>query len=373
MGPVFTQLKPIQAKRKAPAVAAAIRSMLAKASPGQKLPTIKGLCRSLNVAIGTLDSALYDLERQGVILRENGSGIYVSPWIHCKSIGLVFGFDIFKFGQSPFYSMLLEYCRRRAASHHEQFSFYLDVPAASWIAGEVPVHRQLVEALEQKKLHGILLPNRWSLEQARWLQSQGVAVVSMSADIHEVNCVGLDYAELVRLGVRSLATQGCRRIGLIRALPAESDGSEAPDIRAYRETLTKMGRPWRGEWICQMEDSGKLPREEQGDKALIKLLNTPLPRLDGLVIEDDMMTHGALAAAKKMGLQVGAEIKIATHANKGSPVLCEHEDVLTLLEVDPGEVAEAMFEMLERLMARSNRVEKAILIRPKKQTNEKIK
>ena len=87
--------------------------------------------------------------------------------------------------------------------------------------------------------------------------------------------------------------------------------------------------------------------------------------LDGVVINDDMMTIGALAAAKKLGLEVGTELKIATHANKGSSALREFEASLTLLEVDPNEFVEAMFGMLECLMAGGEITPERRLILPK--------
>ena len=87
--------------------------------------------------------------------------------------------------------------------------------------------------------------------------------------------------------------------------------------------------------------------------------------LDGVVINDDMMTRGALVAAKKLGLTIGSDLKIATHANKGSSALSEQESALTLMELDPNDFVEAMFGMLERLMAGGELSANPVLVSPK--------
>jgi DNA-binding LacI/PurR family transcriptional regulator len=62
------------------------------------------------------------------------------------------------------------------------------------------------------------------------------------------------------------------------------------------------------------------------------------------------MARGALVTLDQQGIKVGRDIKIATHANRGSDVLRGHEKHITRLEIDPAEIASAMFAMLERLI-----------------------
>jgi DNA-binding LacI/PurR family transcriptional regulator len=315
----------------------------------------------IGVAQATVNSALEELVEEGTVRRRRGSGIFVSDQIHTKNVGLVFGGNIFDSGQSPFYSMLLDRSRHRSTSHDESFSFYLDLPVAD---RSLPVHQDLVEALQRRRLHGILLVSRNSMEQEAWLRAQGVPVVSMLGS-SEPNCVGTNYTELVRMGVRALAGQGCRHIGLISALGLSNKGRA--QSAAHRETLSGLGLPVHEDSIWQQMGTELYPaqgmREEHGYWALRKLLEAG--PLDGVVIDDDMMTRGVLTAAKKLGLMVGSDLKIATHANKGSSTLSEQESALTLMEMDPNDFVEAMFGMLERLMAGSELSAKSVLISPK--------
>lgn len=337
---------------------------------GNKLPTVLELCRLLDVAKATVNSALNELQGEGIIRRRRGSGVFVSEQIAKKCIALVFGENIFEFGNSPFYSMLLNRSRARAASHGEFFSFYLDVPTTHSDKQRFPVHHDLVDALERKRLHGVLLVSRRSLEQVSWLKAQGIPVVSLAAGNNEPNCVGPDYAQLVQLGVRSLATQGCRRIGLISALGLSGEGVLQSTV--FSQTLTQLGLPECVEWKWEQSDAETkrsapihCTHEEQGYWALMKLLNADRHALDGVVINDDMMTRGAVAAAQKLGLALGSDLKIATHANKGSLSLRDHEPSLTLLEFDPDEIVSAMFGMLERLMSGIEISLPSLLLSPK--------
>jgi DNA-binding LacI/PurR family transcriptional regulator len=319
------------------------------------------------VAKATVNSALEELEEEGVVRRRRGSGIFVSEQIGQKRVGLVFGENVFEVGRSPIYSLLLDRSRDRAASHGEIFSFYFDVPPTG-ADRSVPVHQDLVDALAKKRLHGLLLVSRHSIEQEAWLRAQGVPLVSLAMGASESYCCAVpDYAEIVRMGVRSLAEQGCRRIGLISALGMCSQGRTQAAV--HRATLAQLGLPHRPEWVwerpgAELSDPEHGTRGEQGYQALLTLLEPDRHALDGVVINDDMMTLGVLAAAKKSGLAVGSDLKIATHANKGSLALIEHERVLTLLEFDLNEFVEAMFGMLESLMAGGGATHEPRLIRP---------
>ena len=358
------EFQPRSAPSKREELKALLRKEAREAGPGKKLPTVLALCEMVGVAQATVNSALEELEEEGIVRRRRGSGIFVSDQIDTKCIGLVFGGNIFESGQSPFYSMLLERSRDRASSHDELFSFYLDLPVAD---RPVPAHQDLVEALERRRLHGVLLVGRSSSEQEVWLRAQGVPVVSMADGFSEPNCVTADYAEIVRMGVRALAGQGCQRIGLISALCLSSQGRAQAAV--FREVLAELGLPDRPERLWQqpgteVSDSEHGTRGEHGYRALLNLLEADRHALDGVVVNDDMMTLGVLAAAKKLGLTVGSDLKIATHANKGSSALSEQESALTLMEVDPNEFVEAMFGTLERLMAGEVSA-KPVLISPK--------
>jgi DNA-binding LacI/PurR family transcriptional regulator len=71
---------------------------------------------------------------------------------------------------------------------------------------------------------------------------------------------------------------------------------------------------------------------------------------DGIVITDDMMTHGVLAAMAHLGIRPTVDVQIATHANKGITVFLGDPRGLIRLEYDPAEVVRRLFDILEALM-----------------------
>ena len=62
------------------------------------------------------------------------------------------------------------------------------------------------------------------------------------------------------------------------------------------------------------------------------------------------MAHSALQAMRRMGVELGKDVTVVSQANAGSPVLDDDRNEITLLEFEPREVVEAMFDHLERLM-----------------------
>lgn len=156
-----------------------LRDEAQRVGSGGKLPTVLELRGKLGVAKATVNSALEELEVEGIVRRRRGSGIFASEDISQKRIGLVFGGNVFEVGRSPFYSILLARSLARAVSHGEKFSFYIDVPTEGGDPS-FPAHQDLMDALARKRLHGILLVSRSSPEQEAWLRAQGVPLVSDS-------------------------------------------------------------------------------------------------------------------------------------------------------------------------------------------------
>src|SRR5690242_3600057 len=84
-----------------------LREMAHQRGPNIKLPTTRELCTSLNTNAMTLSNALRRLERDNVIYRRQGSGIFVSPKLHCKNIRVLMNaMFVDADGVSPFWGIL---------------------------------------------------------------------------------------------------------------------------------------------------------------------------------------------------------------------------------------------------------------------------
>ncbi len=330
-----------------------VTQLARRLGPGIKLPTMHELSKSLGVTITTLDRSLGKLESQGVIVRRAGSGIYVSDRLLEVRIGLIFGHDIFQTNSSPLFALLLKHCEKRAAAGHERFSVYLDTPGLTGSYRGETIHHDLQEVLEQGKLDGLLLLMKRNDEQERLLRKYDVPMVALTDSPQGPGSVTIDARQYIDLGVKTLCDRGCHSLGLLGILPthramfcdaAERHGAQiadqwivCPEPQHYPKynTHESLGRDFAADMISRCGRDG-------------------LP--DGLVITDDILARGACAGLDSLGVSPGNNLMIASHANKDSDALADWEDKLILIEVDIQEIVEAMFSILERLMANDTSV-----------------
>lgn len=321
--------------------------------PNAKLPTVQQLRRELGVSISTLDSALTQLENQKVIFRKQGSGIYVSPRLNQKCVGLVCEPNFFSAGTSPFWQELIEGVRSWAAGSGEAFRFYLALRSADGS----PVHDDLIEDIAAKRTDGVLFigNNPAALD---WLRQHQVPTVTFAGDSEYM--VEIDGDQLIHLAGRHLVKQGCRRPALLCHWEKKMDQPYAPEesrsITSFRRFLEEAGLTYDPSLLWDMRAlEDRVPsvpetHQEQGYQAIMSLFDGSRPAPDGLLSTDDMMTRGALAGLRQLGLKPGHDLKIVSHINRGSTVLSGEDDHITFVEVDPAEIVSEMFSQLELLM-----------------------
>ena len=330
--------------------------------PNARLPTIQQLRRELNVSLTTLDSVLKQLESQSIICRRHGLGIFVSPRLRQKCIGLVCDPAFFCAGTSPFWQQFIEGVRSRTSQHGEAFRFYLAMRSSD---DALPIHDDLIEDVKAQRIQGVLFVGN-NLAAQEWLEQQNVAsVVFAGQGIHRVE---LDIIQLVNLAGRHLVAKGCQRIALlcpweVRAIPPQDlvdetadTEEEWDDIAAFRQLLAESGLSFFPELIWDVRNLGErvtsVPEthQEQGYQAVMNLFDGSHPAPDGLLSTDDMMTRGILAALRKLGLKPGHDVQIASHINRGSTVLTTDDESVAFVEIDPSEIVSTMFSQLEKLM-----------------------
>ena len=366
-----SKLTPFAHRTKTQALTSYLTDLAHELGAEARLPTMQQLCEELNVSVVTLNRALSELEAQNIITRKHGVGIFVSPRLQQKTIGLVYDRDILQPDTSPFAAQLVEEARRRAQAGHESFSLFLSEPSTT---GGLPVHDDLADAIRARRLHGLIFVGEQNPAAARWIEEQNVPLVALAYTPLASWRVCLDHAETARLGVKALAAQGCRRIALV--LPLGSSIGRAPgeksfaELDAFKSALKKAGVPYDETLVWRHDElTNKITavdtNQEQGFRAAMELFANADNRPDGVVALDDMMTRGALVALSKLGLRPGLDIKFATHTNKGSTALHGYEDDLTFIEIDPAQIVSALFSMLETLMNGQTPPEPMVLIRPR--------
>jgi DNA-binding LacI/PurR family transcriptional regulator len=366
---------PIQHQTKTQALRDHLSRVIGTLEPHAKLPTMRELCASLEVSPMTVNRALSELEAHGVLYRRQGSGTFVAPRSNAATPGVALVYSRALMGEnaSPFGTILLDEAERRARELNERFSLFLAMPA-----GEIPIHPDLQDAVENGRVRGVLYAGERNPDAAKWLKEHAIPVVALSFRPFTPHRVKIDHAQLIRLGVKAMAEQGSRRIGLVMPLGRGIGRDKAghfPELEAFQSALKKHRIEYSPDlvWRADEHKSEFLTAEsnfEQGVRATReifasmgrKAVNPDAP--DGLVISDDMMTRGVLKVFRELKIVPGKDVKIATHANRGSNVLAGHEAEITLIEIDPAEIVQAMFDTLETLMEGRKPASNVLSVKP---------
>lgn len=314
--------------------------------PGIKLPTVRELCSQFDVSFRTLEHAIIQLEQRQMLTRRQGSGIYPTERVRQKTIGVVFGGDIFRPSFSPFWGLLLQSAKERAGAHGFIPRVYLDTAGDSRGLGG---HDQLFEDLEEQRLDGLLLftPN-CTYDHAGQLRRYGIPVVSTNDPVSAASPVPDWQDEFLRLAAGELAAAGVSRLGLLGP----------PDRRpALENRMRAAGIPhvhvadWSYEtwaWILPNAHTREVCAHALTKGMIAARPTIPLPA--ALVSLEDTMTRGAITALHQAGLQPGRDIRIVSLGNSGSPVLEPYADSIAIIEIDPADFVAVMLERLDTLV-----------------------
>ena len=321
--------------------------------PGAKLPTVIEMRDELGVSMATLDAALRELEEQNILTRRHGIGVFVSSELHTTAIALVCDSSFLRAaGHSPFWELLLEAAQHRARAGGERFELHL---AASGGDLGAPLQRGLTRDIKDRALDGVIGVGLYE-DAVRWIEAQGVPFVSIFGPVFGARSasVNFDKARFLALGAAQLAARGSKRVALWQVEPVGCDEGcllgQAEEARLFERLARKHGMTVAPPIQLAGESAASLSRHEQGVALAGQFAAPRAGWPDGVLISDDMLTHAALMHLRQLGVRVGEDAQIVTHANAGSRVLEGHGVPLTLLEYHPTETVEAAFGALEALL-----------------------
>ena len=319
-----------------------LRAIMRETGPEGRLPTISKLCGMLQISLGTLDRVLERLEREGLVSRQRGRGLFVTSAISRKTVALVFGRGYSK-GFPPFWLQLESKCREHVTAAGDRFRFYVDRWSDS---SETPSHNELDSALHAHEIDGLIVGAPNTLEQMVWLQSQKLPIVALT-NTGETPCrVTLNYDLMIQYAVETMVAKGTRHALILAPIGVASAPLEA-QLRERGIAFTAAEYNTISDSTGPMQESPTV--EEHGYRAMRDLLARRL-KADTLVSLDDMMTRGALMAIAQAGLTIGKDLTVITHSNRNTPTLAPYSRDLILIEFDPDQFAVTAVDMLERLM-----------------------
>lgn len=353
-------------------VCAGLRAMAYKLGAGAQLPTIDTLQKQFEVTVVTISRALERLEDEQVVQRRHGRGVFVSADLLRPVCVLCDPSFFHGAGVSPFWSILLEQLNELATLRNLLSEFHFTMPYGH--SGD-PLHPAIIADLLSGRIYGlVVLGGSPALVQV--LNEHGIPFVGFASAVGE-RSVQVDEVSLIREGVRCLMEEGCRRIGLWKPVspfrPGDRYSVESTAAGEFQTILKGFGLPFDPALVREQYHllanplrQTTYPHQVQGYHTVMEVFGREAGvKPDGIVIMDDLMAQGALTAFHKTGYRVGQDIRIATHVNRGAVAVLGYESEVTRLEIDPEDIASALYRILDSLVQNDGTDRSTVFIQPK--------
>lgn len=145
-----------------------------------------------------------------------------------------------------------------------------------------------------------------SEETRRILANSGIPVIEMWELGHNSldTIIGFSHSDVGYAQASHLIDQGCRNLAYIGARLSVDNRAQ---LRA--SGVKKACRELLSQSECHIIDTGTGRMAEAGREALCTLLRQQ-PEVDGIVFSNDVLAHGAIYQAKKLGIRVPSDIAL---------------------------------------------------------------
>jgi DNA-binding LacI/PurR family transcriptional regulator len=279
-------------------------------------------------------------------------------------------------GDSPFWGILCGLILReaQARSVENQYTYGFDLVPASYFH-DPGVTDELIKNYQDGQVHGIVAVGMGEYPTLREMDST-IPVVTY-ADYGHWRVLS-NIEEAIGQGIDALAEMGCRRIAVWNPMEGTEEDSldGKPIISRLAEIFGDRKVPFFPEFsrrpraILESRESHEhLSFQQRGYLVAMKAFTEAGVKPDGMFLTDDMLAFGVLTAFAELGIRPGVDIQMVSMSNAGSPILFGYEDVIAFAEYDPAEMAKALFDTLDVLMAgrapdREMTTVKAKLIKP---------
>ena len=298
---------------------------------GDRLPSYNEMYRLFGAAPATVQRVCDILEKEHLIERRSGSGVYVAPPPRRErtgNIGFIGGVS-YNAPDLPFYQLLMSGVQQAVRSQGDHL-LYLGTDR-DWNG----------DACD--KVDGIVLCN---IENAETIVRQlppHLPCVSILTIVEGVVSVGIDDYRGAQLAVRYLMEQGHRRIAcLMEKSPSESRRR----FNGYRDALLDAGIELEDTWVrlADAEDMDELrqissqPYRDWGWQQMSRWLQEGWEQTGctALLVQNEVAAIGAMQVLQKENIEVPGQVSVVGFdgtqlCDLSSPRLCAVE--LPLLEI----------------------------------------
>jgi len=298
--------------------------------PGDRVPSLAEMQLQFQVSRGTVEKAYALLEREGMLVREQGSGTFVAQTpkqSETKILGLIMHVDSHDM-MSPYAMHLLAGIRKEAAKHDLQIH-WLNPQDEKTITNEkvnaVLLHCNLPEAL------AINLP-------------AGMPHALLFQHSPDFTCIAANDFEGGKLATQHLIDLGHRRIATLSG--SDSDSVPLRRKAGYKTALDAAGIKQQENWIRILPKLHPNNFHKSGELAMKAWLQEDWEKLGctAIVAHNDETAIGAIQTLKASGLRVPEDISIIGF---DGTELCELSSPrLTTIQVPLQQIGESAIKVL---------------------------
>ncbi|MEI8194581.1 MAG: substrate-binding domain-containing protein [Phycisphaerae bacterium] len=350
------QLANIQINRPSSArqqVASQLRKMIlsGEAKEGYKLPSTKELSAQWGVAHSSVHAALTTLTKEGLLERTRKLGTFVAKRSNALTcVGIYLWRDIWRSPNAAYSRTLVSLFGELLAERGIQADVWIDPRARDERKAAWP---ELVRAADERRIQALLLPNTSHIERP-WISRLAVPFVELTQQSSTSNRVTMVPCSPERLAVEELARMGCRTVGMISPMNPTHHTDDSGDQeslqgeKVFRAKAAELGMGVDDSWLLHPDNTPNLSvlersSERFGYESMMHLLGLP-NRPEGVYVQHDWVTRGALTAILQKRIAVPEELKLVLYRNTEIDLLCPVP--AAFVEVSIKNTALAMIEML---------------------------
>jgi len=320
------------------------------------IPSDREIAEEFDVSRYTAIKAVQELEKDGVVFREQGKGTFISSpatqGIEFKKtykIGIVIS-DLAFVG--------LPYMNRVLKGVNEKLSIYSYNLVLFGLTGTQDSKTfSIEEIVEKRQVDGLLVDDNASPNTIAFLCQSGFPFVQFGSDVGKLD--GYEYSRVVvdtdtafYQGVEYLYEQGRRNIAFLQGFVSEQP--KAYSAHAFLDALHSFGLKEKEDYFCH----GRYG-EESGREMAKKLFSSATELPDAIITNEDMLALGAMKEARERGISIPEQMFVI---GMGDYLL---DSALTTFRV-PGyemgsEAAELLIQKLQPGREVDAKVEKVLL------------
>jgi DNA-binding transcriptional regulator YhcF (GntR family) len=315
-----------------------------KFAPGARLPSTEELAVTWKSSVYTVHTALAALAKEGWLERIHGAGTYVAePARRFICAGIYHEADIGSNRLSNFVRSIHDCLLEQFMELKKETQIFIDSRPMDKRSTILPA---MAEAIQNRHIQCVIAPT------ATFGDSPALARLTVptafAGNPGSENRVDFDKEDFLREGLRCLARQGCRSVGMICPAHRQLSPGETEEFNfhaCFQEVVREEGVETRPEWIGASPSPG-FELERYGYLEFATMWKQP-QKPDGIIVYPDGAASGVITSVLKLGIDVvSPQTKFVFHRNAHTNLLCPFP--VTWGISDEGLLAKRLIEIIEK-------------------------